>query len=108
MSNDELKIRDLIATWMRATERGDLPQVLRLMADDVVFLTPGNEPMCGRDAFATASRALAPSVRIEGRSEVQEVRVTGDWAYCWTRLSIVATPREGGEPRRRSGHTLSI
>ena len=108
MSNDEQKIRDVIATWMRATETGDLPQVLRLMADDVVFLTPGNPPMRGRKAFAAASQAMAPKVRIEGTSEVQEIRVAGEWAYCWTDLSVTITPRQGGEPKRRSGHTLTI
>src|SRR5689334_18879541 len=108
MSNDEQKIRALVATWIRATERGDLPQVLRLMAEDVVFLTPGNPPMRGRDAFAAASREMASKVRIEGSSEVQEVRVTGDWAYCFTQLTVTITPRDGGEAKRRSGHTLTI
>jgi len=108
MSNDERKIRDLIATWMRATETGDLSQVLRLMAEDVVFLTPGNPPMRGRKAFGAASQAMAPKVRIEGDGEIQEIRITGDWAYCWTQLSVTITPRQGGEPKRRSGHTLTI
>jgi len=108
MSNDEQKIRELVATWIRASERGDLPQVLRLMAEDVVFLTPGNPPMRGRDAFSAASQAMAPKVRIESTSEIQEVRVTGDWAYCWTQLTVIMTPRDGGEAKRRSGHTLTI
>jgi uncharacterized protein (TIGR02246 family) len=108
MSNDEQKIRDLIATWMRASERGDLQQVVRLMAEDVVFLTPGNAPMRGREAFSAASRAMAPKFRIEGTSEVQEIRVTGDWAYCWTKLSVTMTPRDGGEPKLRSGEALTI
>ena len=52
MANDEQAIRALIGTWMRATAEGNLPQILRLMAEDVVFLTPGQPPMRGRDAFA--------------------------------------------------------
>jgi len=108
MSNDEQKIRDLVATWMRATQRGDLPEVLRLMAEDVVFLTPGNPPMRGRDAFAAASREMAPKMSFEGASEIQEIRITGDWAYCWSELTVTMTPRDGGEAKRRSGQTLTI
>jgi ketosteroid isomerase-like protein len=37
-----------------------------------------------------------------------EVRVTGDWAYCRTDLTLVVTPITAGAPVRRSGHTLSI
>ena len=39
---------------------------------------------------------------------MQEVRVAGDLAYSWTKLSIVITPLAGGTPIRRSGDTLSI
>jgi uncharacterized protein (TIGR02246 family) len=43
---DEQAIRELVQTWLRASAAGDLDQVLALMSDDVVFLTPGqgNEP----------------------------------------------------------------
>src|SRR6185436_9113859 len=34
MSADEQQIRDLVATWMSATEAGDVDAVLALMADD--------------------------------------------------------------------------
>ena len=42
--DDERAIRDLVETWMRATNAGDFHAVLELMADDVLFLTPGKEP----------------------------------------------------------------
>jgi uncharacterized protein (TIGR02246 family) len=56
MPGDEQAIRDLIANWMAATIAGDLNRLLSLMADDVVFLTPGQPPMRGLDAFAAAFR----------------------------------------------------
>ena len=52
MENAERSIRELIATWHQATAEGDIDGVLRLMADDVIFLTPGNPPMRGKEAFA--------------------------------------------------------
>ena len=37
-AQNEQQIREVVATWMRATTAGDLAQVLSLMAEDVVFL----------------------------------------------------------------------
>ena len=93
---------------MRATSDGDLPKVLSLMAEDVVFLVAGQPPMRGKDAFASAFRAGLNHVRIDGTSDIQEVQIVGDWAYCWNHLSIQITPLHSGSPQRRSGYTLSI
>ena len=106
--NDEQAIRDLVAEWHRATAVGDVSSLLNLMADDVVFLTPGQPPMRGRDAFGVAFEAAVKSVRIESTGEIQEVVVAGDCAYCWTQLSVAITPRQSGAVMRRSGPALTI
>jgi uncharacterized protein (TIGR02246 family) len=108
MTADEQAIRELIAEWLRCTASGDVPGVLRLMSEDVVFLTPGRPPLRGRAAFAAGAEAMRDRVRIEATSRIEEVRVIGDWAYCWGELAVTVTPREGGPPTRRSGHTLTI
>ena len=41
MTDDETAIRALIATWMQASQQGDIDTVLSLMTDDVVFMVPG-------------------------------------------------------------------
>lgn len=107
MSDDEKAIRDMLATWIVATRRGDLETVLDLMEEDVVFLVPGREPF-GKAAFAEASRAQAGgAMTIDGRSEVLEVKVLGDWAFMTTRLRITAV-RPGVPDMVRAGHTLTI
>lgn len=40
--------------------------------------------------------------------DIQEVKVFGGWAYCWNRLSISMTPREGGATVKRAGDVLSV
>jgi uncharacterized protein (TIGR02246 family) len=108
MNNDEQGIRGLVDTWMRATLAGDLDRVLELMAEDVVFLGAGRPPMRGREAFAAASRAMEGKVRVDGKADVQEVRVFGDWAYCWTLLTVVMHPADGSAPTERRGPALSV
>ena len=105
MSEDERAIRNLIATWMTATASGDQDEVLSLMADDVIFMVPGQAPF-GKEAFAATSRGMK-DVRLEGKSNVEEVVVNGDWAWCRTHIALTVTP-PNGPVVRRSGYTLSI
>jgi len=107
MQNDEQEIRNLVATWLEASKMGDTEKVLSLMSDDVVFLTCGQPPMRGKAAFA-ASQAALSQFTIDATSEIQEVRILGDWGYIWTHLSIAVTPKNGGDSIKRAGNTLSI
>jgi uncharacterized protein (TIGR02246 family) len=107
MPTDDDAIRQLVATWLDASRAGDTDKVLSLMTDDVVFLTPGHPPMRGKAAFA-ASLASLKSFDIQGRSEIEEIEIVGDWAWMWTRLTVTMTPKNGGPPVERAGNTLSI
>lgn len=105
MTDDERAIRQLVETWMTASRAGDTATVLSLMCDDVVFMVPGQEPF-GKQAFAASSSAMQDA-KIEGKSDIQELRVMGDWAYLRNRLEITVTP-PAGAPTRRTGYTLTI
>jgi uncharacterized protein (TIGR02246 family) len=105
---DDQQIRDLIHLWHRATAAGDLDTILKLMAEDVVFLIAGMPPMRGRDAFAAGFLKATQQFRIESGSEVQEIHVSGEWAYCWNFLHVTMIPLLGGNQMRRSGNTLTV
>lgn len=109
MNSDEDQIRELVSTWIAATRCGDVDTVLGLMTDDAVFLTPGREPMRKAD-FAAAAQAQAGGTapQIDGSSDIQEIRVLGDWAYLWSRLRVIVTPPDGTDSVERAGHTLTI
>lgn len=105
MTEDECAIRALVDTWFSASKAGDVDTVLDLMTDDAIFMVPGQEPF-GKAAFAAASKGMK-DVRFEGRSEIRELRVLGDWAYMRSYLQVAMTP-PGGAVIRRSGYTLTI
>jgi len=86
MTEDERAIRDLVATWMTASQAGDIAAVLSLMADDVIFQVPGREPF-GKETFAAASQGMK-NVRIEGTADIRELRVLGEWAYLRNYISM--------------------
>jgi uncharacterized protein (TIGR02246 family) len=75
------------------------------MTDDVVFMVPGRESF-GKEAFAAASEAMQ-NVRMQGKSDIRELRVLGDWAYLRNYIEMRATP-ENGQPVKRSGWTLTV
>jgi uncharacterized protein (TIGR02246 family) len=106
MTSDERAIRELVDTWFAATRAGDSDKVLSLMADDVIFMVPGKEPF-GKDAFAAGLKEQK-NVRIDGTSDIQELKVLGDWAYLRSHLTVTITPPGGAKPTRRSGYTLTI
>jgi uncharacterized protein (TIGR02246 family) len=109
MPSDEEQIRELVDTWMEATRAGDVDTVLELMTDDVVFLVAGKPPM-GKSEFAAQSRAQAVSSgpKIDGKSEIQEIVVSGNWAFLRSQLSVVMTPADGSPPIERAGYTLTV
>ncbi len=112
MQSDEQEIRQLVSTWMAASKVGDVETVLSLMADDVIFLMPGQEVMRKAD-FAAAARAqsgegIKGASQFDGRSEIQEIKVLGDWAFMWTKLTVIVTSPRDPQSMTRAGYTLSI
>ena len=106
MTDNERAIRNLVETWMTATKAGDSAKVLSLMADDVVFMVPGQEPF-GKQAFAAAAKGQQ-GFTLEGRTDIRELKVLGDWAYLRSFIDLTITPKSGGKPTKRSGYTLTI
>jgi uncharacterized protein (TIGR02246 family) len=106
MTEDERAIRELVETWFTASRIGDTATVLSLMTDDVVFMVPGRKPF-GKEEFAAAAEGMK-DVRVEARSDVQELQVFGDCAFLRNYIEMTVTPPAGGMPTRRSGHTLTI
>jgi uncharacterized protein (TIGR02246 family) len=107
MTPDERQIHELHATWINGVNAGHLAHLLTLVADDVVFLNPGQAPS-GRDGFSANFSAAHQQVRIHCVSELEEVVVVGDVAYTQSRDTLSVAPRTGGEPMQLAGHRLTV
>jgi len=109
MQQDQEEIRQLVSKWMAATKAGDTETLLSLMSDDVVFLVPGGIVMHKAEFAAAARSQSGPNApAFEGTSEIQEIKILGDWAFMWTKLVVVANVPGNARPVKRAGHTLSI
>ncbi|MDR3098490.1 MAG: SgcJ/EcaC family oxidoreductase [Paraburkholderia sp.] len=105
MSDDERAIRQVVETWMAASKRGDTATVLGLMTDDAIFMVPGQEPF-GKEAFAAASKGME-GMKLDGKSEIVELKILGDWAFIRNHIDIAVTPPDGNTVRR-AGYTLTL
>jgi ketosteroid isomerase-like protein len=73
-----------------------------------VFLVSGQPPMLGQDVFGEALRMALGNNVIESTSEIEEIVVSGNLAYCRTLLNVTVTAKHDNMPLKRSGHALSI
>lgn len=103
--NDERAIRELVDQWLGASAKGDLDALLGLLADDVIFMVPNKEPF-GKEAFAAANRQMK-DVHLEAVSDIQEIKVLGDWAWMRNHLQVTLTP-PNGEATLLAGYVLTI
>ena len=98
----------VVATWTAASKAGDVEKVLSLIADDAVFLTPGRPVMRKAVRYRSPAQSGPDGPKFDGSSEIQEIKILGDWAFMWTRLTVVVTPAGSAQSMTRSGHTLTI
>jgi uncharacterized protein (TIGR02246 family) len=107
-SADETAIRKVVETWHRATADSDVATVLRLIAEDAIFLAPERPPMRGRTNFAHGLTEILKTHTVRSSGEIREVRVSGDLGYCWADLTVTATPLDGSSAKVQKGPALSI
>lgn len=103
--DDELQIRELVDSWIAASNARDLPALIGMMTDDIVFMTPGRAPF-GKAEFAADVERMK-SVAIGARAEVQEIEVFGPRAYIRNHVRVELTS-PGQAPKRVSGYAMSV
>ena len=111
MGLDERAIRGVHSAWIDAVNAGDLGRLLTLMADDCLFLSPGQAPL-GRDGFSPGFSAAHQQARIHCVSELEDIVVVGEVAYTLSRDSLSVIPRDsgeaGGEAAQLAGHRITV
>jgi len=107
MTSDEQEIRTVHSLWIDAVNAVDLACLLTLVAEDVVFLAPGEAPF-GRERFSSNFTAAHQQMQICCTSELQEIMVVGEVAYTRSRDALTVTPRAGGIEAQLAGHRLTV
>jgi uncharacterized protein (TIGR02246 family) len=103
--DDTRQIRQLVDSWIAASKAHNLPALMGMMTDDVVFMTPGRAPF-GKAEFA-ADVERTKGIAIDARAEVQEIEVFGPRAYVRNHVRVELTS-PGQAPKRVSGYAMSV
>ena len=69
--------------------------------------------VAGASPFSVALRKVDAGdhlgqFRIEGKPDIQEIRIAGGYAFCWNHISVTMTPLQGGSSKQRAEHILSV
>jgi uncharacterized protein (TIGR02246 family) len=107
MSPDEDGIVAVHTAWIEAVNAGDLAGLLTLMADDAVFLNPGQAPF-GREGFSPNFLGAVERFQFKCSSELEEVVVVGEAAYTRSRDTLSLSPRSGGDVMLLAGYRLTV
>ncbi len=107
MLDDQTAIRQLVQTWIEATEAGDVSKIVALLDDDVIFLVTGQAPMRGKGAFAAASAGMN-QFKLKIDFAIQEIKFNGKWATCWNQLRVHIQPPHNQPPLIRAGDSFSL
>jgi uncharacterized protein (TIGR02246 family) len=107
MGSDERDIREVHSAWIDAVNAGDLARLLTLMADDAVFLNPGQAPF-GRDEFSANFTAAHQEVLIRCSSGLEEVVVGGEVGYTRSRDMLSVTERSNGQATDLAGYRITV
>jgi uncharacterized protein (TIGR02246 family) len=102
---DEQEIRDLVKRWLTASAEGDLTTMLGLLAGDVIFMVPNQEPF-GKEEFARNFEQMK-GITLKSDSNILEIRVIGDWAWMRSHLSVTFTDPKG-ESITHAGYILTV
>ena len=108
MTSDEREIHSVHSNWIDGVNSGDLARLLTLVAEDVVFLSPGQAPV-GREGFSSNFVTAHEQMHICCTSELEEVVVVGEVAYTRSRDALSVTPRASGKAAAElAGHRMTI
>ena len=107
VTSDEREIRTVHSSWIDAVNAGDLARLLTLVAEDVVFLCPGQPPV-GREGFSSNFVTAHQQMQICCTSELEEVVVVGELAYTRSRDALSVAPRAGGKAAQLAGHRMTV
>jgi uncharacterized protein (TIGR02246 family) len=85
--------------WTAAVNARDVQSYLELLAEDLVWIPPGQQAIHGRDAFASWVEPFFRQFEYDFALTAEQVRVAGDWAVERGTFHTMMTSPEG-----RSAH----
>jgi uncharacterized protein (TIGR02246 family) len=107
-SQDEAAIKQMILEWKEAVLHRDISRLLSFIADDAVFMPPGQPLIRGKAEVEAMYKTAFEKFHMEQDFEVEEIQIAGDFAFFWGVDSAQLIPMEGGLTVNARGMGISI
>lgn len=101
---DEAAIRALVANYDAAFGTGDHAALMAIYAADVVQMPPEDAIVLGKDALSASFEEFLGTGGGTLTTTVEDLRVSGDLAYCRTTYEFEATNPETGDAVSEAGN----
>jgi ketosteroid isomerase-like protein len=102
------EVRSAIRGWRDAVNAGDFDGILRIAADDLEIMPPGQFAVVGRDAHEFL-RGFLDQFKVDLKPFTnEEIIVSGDWAIQRLTYEITLTPKAGGDSITERGDGFHI
>ncbi len=88
------------AEFDAAINAGDLDSWMSFYTDDAVRMSPNFPAFIGKDAIRDVYQSFFEQNTFEGDGMIEEVIVSGDWAFIRGIATYTITPKASGEPIR--------
>jgi uncharacterized protein (TIGR02246 family) len=99
-------IKSLSDEIMKAYNEGDLEVLMAIVAEDVVFMPPGEPTLIGKEAIRNWHDF--DKISFDVNITVEEVQVLGDWAFMRDIWIGTVTQKESGEKFELNNKSLIL
>jgi uncharacterized protein (TIGR02246 family) len=109
LPNDETaEVRALAIRWTDAVREGDVEQLGRLMADDIVVIHGNGRQICGREAVMKDLARSFEDFSVQQTVESEETIVAGEWAFDRATVHTTISSRKSGDTQKFDSRSVTL
>lgn len=90
-------------SWIDVVNNEDIDAYANILAENAVWIPPGQKPIIGREAFKQWLTPFFSKFSYEFSITEEQFLVSGNWAFERAKFTSIMTPESGGEPMTHSG-----
>ena len=101
-------IKDFFDTYTSTIAAGDLDGWVDHFAEDIVAMPPNEATMKGKEASRQWAQPGFDQFNMEEIITIEEIEVSGNWAFARVSYTLKSTPKAGGETFQANGKIIWI
>lgn len=102
-------IKRIYEKWDEAENAGDANALVLLVTDDIIWMEPNRPVIVGKAALHELLESSYETHSMKNmKTVVDEIRLSGDWAYVRSSYCTIRVPKDGSETVNRIGRIVDL